>query len=79
MILMHDDGNMRIGFHRCRDEVAQKSFARIFARAGRTLHDYRAVAFVGRLHDGLNLLQVVYVESGQPIAIFSCMIQKLTQ
>jgi hypothetical protein len=79
MILVHDDGNMRIGLHGCFDKVAQKSLASIFSRASRTLHDYRTVAFVRRLHDGMDLLQVIDVECGQAVAVFRCMVQKLTQ
>ena len=43
VILVHDDGNVRVGFERGQDLVAQEGFAGIFAGAGRGLHDDRRV------------------------------------
>ncbi len=79
MILVHDDRDVRIGFHGGHDQVAQKRFAGVFARTGRALHDDRAVAFVGRLHDGLDLLQVVDVERRQAVAVLGGVVEQLTQ
>ena len=79
MVLVHDDRNMRIGFHCRRYQMAQERFPGILTRACGSLHDYRAIAFVRCLHDCLDLLQVIYIESREPIAIFCRMIQKLTQ
>ena len=75
VILVHHDRNMRVGFHRRRDQVAQERFAGIFARAGGALHDHRAVGFIGRFHDGLDLFQIVHVECGQAVAVFRRMIE----
>jgi len=55
--------------------VAQERFARILARAGGTLHDHRAVAFIRRFHDGFDLFQIVHVECGQAVAVFRSMIE----
>ena len=75
MILVHDNGNVRIRFYCGFDQVTQKRFARVFARPRRTLHDHGAVGFVSRFHDRLDLLQVVDVERGQAVAVFSRMIE----
>ena len=78
VILMHHHRNVRIGFHGSLDEVAQERFPGILARAGGALHDHRAVGFVSRFHDRLDLLKVVHVEGGQAVAVFRRVIEKLT-
>ncbi len=78
VVLVHDHRNVRVGFHRGIDQVAQKRFAGIFAGAGRRLHDDRAVQGIGGSHDGLHLLQIVDVERRDAIAVFSSMVQQLT-
>jgi hypothetical protein len=78
VVLVHHDRDVRIGFDRGRDQVAQEGFAGIFAGAGRGLHDHRRADFIGRCHDGADLLEVVDVEGGQAVAVFSGMVQQLT-
>ena len=70
-------GDVRVGFDGGVNQVAQERFASVFTRTRRTLHDHRAIAFISRLHDGLNLLQIVDVKSGQAVAVFRRMIQQL--
>ncbi len=52
VILVHDDGNVRVGFEGGQDLVAQEGLAGVFAGAGRGLHDDRGVDLIGRFHDG---------------------------
>ena len=75
VILVHHHRNVRIGFHGGVDEMAQKCFPGILARACGALHDDRAVGFIGRFHDRLDLLQIVHVESGEAIAVFRRVIE----
>ncbi len=75
---MHDR-NMRPLFDGGQDQVAQERRARVFARAGRGLHDHRAVGFVRRFHDGAHLFQVVDVERRDAVGVFRGVIQQLTQ
>jgi len=77
VILVHYDRDVRVGFDGGIDEVAQEGFPRIFAGACRGLHDHGAVQLAGGFHDGLNLFQVVDVESGQAIAEFCRVIKQL--
>jgi hypothetical protein len=70
---------MRIGFNRGQNQVTQEWFTGVITRTGGTLQDDRAVCGVGRNHDRLDLFQVVNVERRQAIAIFRCVVEKLTQ
>ena len=78
VVLVHADGNVRIGFNSGFNEVAQERFARILASARRGLHDHGSADFARRLHDGLNLFEVVDVEGGNAVAVFSRMIEQLS-
>jgi hypothetical protein len=78
VVLVHDDGNVRIGFDGGVDQVAQEGLAGIFAGAGRGLHDHRAVDGVGGGHDGLHLFQVVDVEGRQAVTVFGGVVEQLT-
>ncbi len=75
VILMHGNGNMGVHLGRGNDEMTQERLARVTARAGRSLHDDGTVNGIGGLHDGMHLLHVVDVESGQTVAVLSGMIQ----
>jgi len=79
VVLVHDDRDVRVGFDGGVDQVAQEGFAGVLARACRGLHDDRRTDGVGRGHDGLHLLQVVDVECRQAVAVFSSVVQQLTQ
>ena len=66
MILMHYDRYMRIHLKSCQDQMAQEKFSGIGTGTGRALHDDRAVGFISRLHDGVNLLHIIYIECRHP-------------
>src|SRR5690606_35776000 len=78
VILVHDHGNVRVGFDRGLDQVFQEAFAGVFAGAGRCLHDHRAVGLGSGLHDGVDLLPGVDVEGGDPVTVLGRVIEKLT-
>ncbi|MNJ65737.1 hypothetical protein D3C77_617710 [compost metagenome] len=77
VILVHDDGNVRIGFHRGLDQVLQEALARVLTRAGRSLHDHRAVGLRSGFHDGLDLFQVIDVESRNAVAVLGGVVEQL--
>jgi adenylosuccinate synthase len=77
MILVHHHWNMWIGLHGSLNQIFQKAFTCVLACACARLHDHRAVCLGSRLHDGLHLLEVVHVESGDAVAMLGGMVQKL--
>ena len=77
VVLVHDDGQVRVGFERGEDLVAQEGLAGVFAGAGRGLHDDRGVDLAGGFADGPDLFHVVDVEGGQAIAVFGGMVEQL--
>ena len=77
VILVHDDGNVRIALDCGFDQVPQEGFARIFARTGGRLHDHRAVGLGRGRHDRLHLLQIVDVEGGQAVLVIGGVVQQL--
>ena len=77
MVLVHDDGDVGVGFEGGQDLVAEEGFARVFAGAGGGLHDHRGVELVGGLHDGPDLFHVVDVEGGQAVAVFGGVVEQL--
>ena len=79
MVLMHADGNVRIGFDCGFNQVTQECFAGIFAGIARSLHDHGSADGARCGHDGLNLLEVVYVEGRNAVAVSSSMLKQLPQ
>ena len=77
MVLVHDDGDGGVAFHRGLNQVLEKVLTGVFAGAGAGLHDHGSAGFFGRLHDGLNLLQVVDVERRNRIVMRCSVVQKL--
>ncbi|CFO28703.1 Uncharacterised protein [Bordetella pertussis] len=77
VVLVHDDRDVGVRLDGGLDEVFQEAFAGIFAGAGRGLHDHRAVGLGGGFHDGLDLLQVVDVESGNAVAVLGGVVEQL--
>ena len=77
MILVHHHWNMWIGLHGGLNQIFEEAFARVFASPSARLHDDRAIGLGSRLHDGLHLLEVVHVESGDAVAMLGGMVQKL--
>src|SRR5450830_715003 len=78
VVLMHDDRDVRIGFDRGFDQVAQEGFTGVLAGACGGLHDDWRANFVGSLHDRSDLLQIVDVERWQTVAVFGGVVQQLT-
>src|SRR5439155_6914734 len=69
---------MWIHFDRGEDKVAQKRLAGVLSRTSRALHDDRAVALVGGLHDRLDLLEIIDVECGYTVTMLGSVVQQLT-
>ena len=78
MILVHHDGNAGVAFHRGLDQVLEEMLSRVFAGAGAGLHDHGGAGFFSRLHDGLDLFQVIYVECWNGVVVNRSVVQKLT-
>ncbi|CAI8436740.1 MAG: Uncharacterised protein [Cyanobium sp. ARS6] len=76
MILVHHHGNVGIGFGCSEDQVTQKNFTCIAARATGSLQDDRTVGLVGRFHDCLHLLKVVDIECRDAVAVFGSMVKQ---
>src|SRR5690606_29073862 len=77
VILVHDDGNMWVGFDGSLNQVFQEAFARVLAGTGGGLHDDRAVGFSSGFHDGLDLFKVVDVKRGNTITVLGCVVEQL--
>ncbi len=79
VILVQADRNVRVLLDGRLDQLAQERLAGVLAGAGRGLQDDRAVAGFGRLHDGLDLLQVIDVEGRQTVAVIGGVVEQLAQ
>ena len=77
VVLMHDQRNVRISLGGGQDQVLDERLARVFARPGAGLQDDRRTDLVGRLHHGLDLLEIVDVESRDSVAVFGCVVEQL--
>ena len=75
VVLVNTHRNVREFFNRRQHQVTQERCARIFARAGGSLHDHRAIGFVRRFHHGAHLFQVVDVERRYAVAVFGGVVQ----
>ena len=64
VILMHADRDLRVLLNGRLDQLAQERLAGILAGTRGGLQDDRAVTGFGSLHDGLDLLHIIDVESG---------------
>ena len=74
---MHRDRDVGIGLDGGLDEVLEEELARIGASAGGGLEDHGGADFFGRRHNGLDLLEVVDVEGGNAVGVFSCVVEQL--
>ena len=59
------------------NQMLEEVLARVFTCAGAGLHDHRGTGLFGRLHDGLDLLQVVDVERWYRVVVDRCVVQQL--
>ena len=78
VVLVHADGNLRIGIDGGGEEQAQERVAGTHAGPGGGLHDDGGADFARGGHDGLNLFEVVDVEGGHAVAVFGGVIEQLT-
>ncbi len=76
--LVHHQGDVGVHFDSGRNQVLDESLAGVLAGACAGLQDHGRTHFIGSLHHGLNLLQVVHVESRNAVIVFSGVIQQLT-
>jgi len=76
MILVHHQGNMRIGLTGSLNQVLDERLTRILARTRAGLQDDWRTHLVGRGHHRLHLLQVVHIEGRNAIAIGGGMVQQ---
>ena len=76
VVLVHHHRDVGIGFDCGQDQVAQEIFTGVLAGTAGGLQNHRRVGLTGRLHDRLHLLQVVYVEGRDAIAVLSGMVEQ---
>jgi len=77
VVLVHHQRNVRVGLAGGLDQVLDEGLTGVFAGAGAGLQDDRCADFVGGRHDGLDLLQIVDIESRNAVAVGRRMIQQL--
>ena len=75
VVLVHHQRNVGIGFGGGQDQVLDEGFTSVFAGTGAGLQDDGGTHFIGRGHDGLHLLEVVHVESGNAVAGFGGVVE----
>ena len=68
------DGDLRIELHRRLHQVEEEAIVRVGAGAARRLDDHRRGRLAGGLHDRLDLLHVVDVESANAVPAFGGLI-----
>jgi hypothetical protein len=78
VVEMQGYGNVGVFFTGSFHELLEVNEAAVLKGAAAGLDDYRAVGFVGRLHDGLDLLHVIDVEGAHTVTAFGGLIQNLT-
>ena len=79
MILMENQRYPRVGFDRSQHHVAQVGLPRVLAGTRRRLQYHRASGCLRCLHDGLDLLEIVDVESRHAVAVLGGMVQQLAE
>ncbi len=79
MVLVHHHGDVGVGLDSRQDQVTQEVFTGVGASTAGSLQDDGAIGLVGSLHDRLDLLQVVHVESRDAITVFSGMVEQQTK
>jgi len=77
MILVHHQRNLWISLYGGLNQMLDERLTGIFAGPRTGLQDDRGADFLGRLHHGLHLLQVVHVEGWNAVAVDGCMVQQL--
>ncbi len=77
MVLVHDQRNVGPLLGGSLNQVLDERLTRILASTCAGLQDDRGTDFIGSGHDGLDLLQVVDVESWNAVAVDGGMVQQL--
>jgi len=78
VVQVHGHGNVRVFLAGSFHELLEVDEAAVLQGAAARLDNHRAVGFVGRLHDGLDLLHVVDVERAHTVSALRGLIQNLT-
>ena len=78
MVLVHANWNMGVLLNCGFDEATKEWLARILPGSCGGLKNHRAIHFVGRLHDGVNLLHIINVKSRQSVAMLGSVVKKLS-
>ena len=76
VVLVHDQRNVRVGFDCGLDQMLDERLAGIFACACTGLQNDRCAGFIGGFHDGLNLLEVVDVESRNAVGVLGGVVEQ---
>ena len=76
MVLVHHQRNVGIRLGGRLNQVFDEGLAGVFACTRAGLQDDGRTHFISRSHDGLHLLEVVHIESGDAIAVFGGMVQE---
>ena len=77
VVLVHDQWNVRPLLGGGLNQVLDEGLACVFAGTGAGLQDDRSAHLVSGGHDGLDLLEIVDVESWNAIAVNGRMVQQL--
>jgi hypothetical protein len=77
VVLVHDQRNMGPLLGSSLDQMLDEGLTSVLACARAGLQDDRGTDFVGGGHDGLDLLQIVDVESWNAVAVDGGMVQQL--
>jgi len=76
VVLVHHQGDVRVGLGGGLDQVLDEGLTSILAGASAGLQDDRGAHFVGGGHHGLHLLEVVDVESRNAVAVGSGVVEQ---
>ncbi len=76
---MQHDRDVGTGLHRRENHVPQIRFPCVFPGSRGGLQDDGTASFFGRLHDRLDLLEIVDVERGHAVTELRRMIEQLPQ
>ncbi len=79
VVLVQHDGEVGVRLDGGEHQVAQVGLAGVLARASRGLQDHRRHRLLRRLHDRVDLLEVVDVERRHAVAVFGGVVEQLTQ
>ena len=79
MILVDTDRDFRVGFKSRVHQVTQECLTGVLTSTCRDLNDHRALSFLSRFHDRLDLLKIVNVKRRHAVAVLSGVIEELSK